>query len=185
MVGLSRHAIFNQVTASLARLDTEYVDLLQIHRFDYNTPIEETMAALHDLVKMGKVRYIGASSMWTYQFAQMQFCAERNGWTRFVSMQNQYSLLYREEEREMNRFCGETGVGLIPVRISLLFPSSPRAIILRFSGLIKIIAVGGSFAGEPRTTPLKARINNALRSRCCKGTSGSRLQDHRSRGRGC
>lgn len=112
--GLSRAAIFNAVNASLARLETDYIDLLQIHRFDSNTPIEETMEALHDLVKMGKVRYIGASSMWAYQFVMMQNCAEKHGWTKFVSMQNQHSLLYREEEREMNKYCLETGVGLIP-----------------------------------------------------------------------
>ncbi|KAE9377033.1 Aldo/keto reductase-like protein [Stipitochalara longipes BDJ] len=112
--GLSRQAIFNAVDASLKRLDTSYIDLLQIHRFDPNTPIEETMEALHDLVKSGKVRYIGASSMWATQFAQLQFAAEKNGWTKFISMQNHYNLLYREEEREMNRFCDATGVGLIP-----------------------------------------------------------------------
>jgi aryl-alcohol dehydrogenase-like predicted oxidoreductase len=111
---LSRAAIFNQVNASLRRLDVEYIDLLQIHRFDRNTPLEETMKALHDLVEAGKVRYIGASSMWATQFARMQFVAEKNGWTKFVSMQNHYNLLYREEEREMNRFCNDTGVGLIP-----------------------------------------------------------------------
>ncbi|EMR65650.1 putative aldo keto reductase protein [Eutypa lata UCREL1] len=112
--GLSRTAIFNMVNASLKRLDTDYIDLLQIHRFDYNTPIEETMKALNDLVEQGKVRYIGASSMWAVNFARMQFVAEKNGWTKFVSMQNHYNLLYREEEREMNRFCNDTGVGLIP-----------------------------------------------------------------------
>ncbi|RQM06154.1 hypothetical protein DH86_00003393 [Scytalidium sp. 3C] len=112
--GLSRQAIFNAVDASLKRLDTPYIDLLQIHRFDPNTPIEETMEALHDLVRSGKVRYIGASSMWASQFAQMQFVAEKNGWTKFISMQNHYNLIYREEEREMNRFCNDTGVGLIP-----------------------------------------------------------------------
>ena len=112
--GLSRKAIFSAVDASLRRMDIEYIDLLQIHRFDHNTPIEETLEALHDLVKAGKVHYIGASSMWTYQFAMMQFCAEKNGWTKFISMQNHYNLLYREEEREMNKFCQETGVGLIP-----------------------------------------------------------------------
>jgi len=112
--GLSRQAIFSAVDASLARLDTPYIDLLQIHRFDANVPIEETMEALHDLVKSGKVRYIGASSMWATQFARMQFVAEKHGWTKFVSMQNHYNLLYREEEREMNRFCNDTGVGLIP-----------------------------------------------------------------------
>ena len=112
--GLSRQGILAAVNASLARLDTPYIDLLQIHRFDKTVPIEETMKALHDLVESGKVRYIGASSMWVYQFATMQFVAEKNGWTKFVSMQNYYNLLYREEEREMNKFCLETGVGLIP-----------------------------------------------------------------------
>lgn len=112
--GLSRAAIFNQVEASLKRLDCGYIDLLQIHRYDHDTPIEETMKALHDLIQSGKVRYIGASSMWAYQFASLQFCAEKNGWTKFISMQNHYNLLYREEEREMNAFCNETGVGLVP-----------------------------------------------------------------------
>src|ERR1700761_2635323 len=95
--GLSRQAIFNAVDASLTRLETTYIDLLQIHRFDPNTPPEETMEALHDLIKMGKVRYIGASSMWTWQFQLLNYTAEKHGWTKFVSMQNQYSLLYREE----------------------------------------------------------------------------------------
>ncbi|KAI0168269.1 NADP-dependent oxidoreductase domain-containing protein [Pestalotiopsis sp. NC0098] len=111
---LSRTAIFNQVNASLRRLGTDYIDLLQIHRFDYDTPLEETMKALHDLVESGKVRYIGASSMWAVNFARLQFTAEKNGWTKFISMQNHYNLLYREEEREMIRFCNDTGVGLIP-----------------------------------------------------------------------
>ncbi|KAI9148778.1 Aldo/keto reductase [Paramyrothecium foliicola] len=112
--GLSRAAIFNQVEASLKRLNTTYIDLLQIHRFDTTTPIEETMKALHDLVESGKVRYIGANSMLATRFARMQACAERNGWTKFVSMQPRYSLLYREEEREMLQYCKETGVGVIP-----------------------------------------------------------------------
>ncbi|OJD40215.1 aldo-keto reductase [Diplodia corticola] len=112
--GLSRAAIFNAVDASLERLQTSYIDVLQIHRFDPEVPVEETMEALHDLVRAGKVRYIGASSMWAYQFAKMQFAAERRGWTKFVSMQNHYSLCYREEEREMIPFCKESGVGLIP-----------------------------------------------------------------------
>ncbi|CAH0024826.1 unnamed protein product, partial [Clonostachys rhizophaga] len=112
--GLSRTAIFNQVEASLKRLGTTYIDLLQIHRYDNSVPIEETLKALHDLVQSGKVHYIGASSMWATQFARLQFCAEQNGWTKFVSMQDQYNLLYREEEHEMIRFCNETGVGLIP-----------------------------------------------------------------------
>ncbi|KAI9677019.1 MAG: hypothetical protein M1817_006858 [Caeruleum heppii] len=113
-VGLSRQAIFNAVDASLRRLQTDYIDLLQIHRFDKNIPIAETMEALHDLVKSGKVRYIGASSMWTFQFAMMQGVAGKHGWTKFVSMQNHYNLLYREEERDMNKYCDLTGVGLIP-----------------------------------------------------------------------
>ncbi|KZT53424.1 Aldo/keto reductase [Calocera cornea HHB12733] len=112
--GLSRAAIFNQVADSLARLETDYIDLLQIHRADANTPAEETMEALHDLVKSGKVRYIGASSMWAWQLANYNHVAEQHGWTKFVSMQSQYSLLYREEEREMNAFCNYSGVGLIP-----------------------------------------------------------------------
>ncbi|KAK5708755.1 hypothetical protein LTR17_020409 [Elasticomyces elasticus] len=112
--GLSRTAIFEAVNASLRRMDLEYMDLLQIHRYDPYTPMEETMEALHDLVRSGKVRYIGASSMFAYQFAMYQHTAERHGWTKFISMQNHYNLLYREEEREMNKFCDATGVGLIP-----------------------------------------------------------------------
>ncbi|KAK9383358.1 Aldo/keto reductase [Kockiozyma suomiensis] len=113
-MGLSRTAIFHQVEGSLRRLETDYIDLLQIHRFDYATPIEETMCALNDLVRSGKVRYIGASSMFSFQFAMMQACAEKNGWTKFVSMQDECSLLYREEEREMIKYCNLTGVGIIP-----------------------------------------------------------------------
>jgi len=114
MSGLSRQAIFQQVEASLKRLEVDYIDLLQIHRCDMNTPFEETMCALNDLVRWGKVRYIGASSMWAWQFAEYQNVAEKNGWAKFISMQNHYSLLYREEEREMNKYCDYTGVGLIP-----------------------------------------------------------------------
>ncbi|EJT99148.1 Aldo/keto reductase [Dacryopinax primogenitus] len=112
--GLSRAAIFNQVEASLARLETDYIDLLQIHRADPNTPAEETMWALNDLVRSGKVRYIGASTMWAWQLAEYNNVAEKHGWTKFVSMQSQYSLLYREEEREMNAYCNRFGLGLIP-----------------------------------------------------------------------
>lgn len=111
--GLSRSAIFASVDASLARLGTSYIDVLQIQRFDPTTPAEETMKALHDLVQAGKVRYLGASSMWATQFAQLQFVAESRGWTKFVSMQNYYNLCYREEEREMMRYCRQTGVGVI------------------------------------------------------------------------
>jgi aryl-alcohol dehydrogenase (NADP+) len=112
--GLSRKHIMDGVDASLQRLGTDYIDLYQIHRWDYKTPIAETMEALHDVVKSGKVRYIGASSMWAWQFAQAQHTAERNGWTKFVSMQNHYNLIYREEEREMIPQCINMGVGLIP-----------------------------------------------------------------------
>jgi 1-deoxyxylulose-5-phosphate synthase len=112
--GLSRKHIFDSIDASLKRLGMDYVDLYQIHRFDTTTPIEETMEALHDVVKAGKVRYLGASSMWTWQFAQMQYTAEKHGWTKFISMQNHYNLIYREEEREMNPYCRATGVGIIP-----------------------------------------------------------------------
>ena len=112
--GLSRKHILQAIDASLRRLGTDYVDLYQIHRFDEATPVEETMEALHDVVKSGKARYIGASSMWAWRFAKMQRAAERGGWTRFVSMQNHYNLIYREEEREMIPFCIEEGVGVIP-----------------------------------------------------------------------
>jgi aryl-alcohol dehydrogenase-like predicted oxidoreductase len=112
--GLSRKAILNEIDNSLRRLGTDYVDLYQIHRWDPNTPIEETMETLHDLIKAGKVRYIGASSMSAWQFAKAQHVAERNGWTRFVSMQNMVNLLYREEEREMLPLCKDQGVGVIP-----------------------------------------------------------------------
>jgi len=112
--GLSRRAIMEQIDASLRRLDTDYVDLYQIHRFDPRTPVEETMEALHDVVKAGKARYIGASSMWAWQFAKMQHAADLRGWTRFISMQNQYSLLQREDEREMMPLLLDQGVGSMP-----------------------------------------------------------------------
>jgi aryl-alcohol dehydrogenase-like predicted oxidoreductase len=112
--GLSRKAIMEQIDASLARLDTDYVDLYQIHRLDPETPVEETMEALHDVVKAGKARYIGASSMWAWQFSKMQYVADLHGWTRFVSMQDQYNLMQREEEREMFGLLADQGVGSIP-----------------------------------------------------------------------
>ena len=112
--GLSRKHIMDSIDNSLRRLQMDYVDLYQIHRWDYNTPIEETMQALHDLVRMGKVRYIGASSMFAWQFAKAQYTADLHGLTRFISMQNHYNLVYREEEREMIPFCIDQGVGLIP-----------------------------------------------------------------------
>jgi aryl-alcohol dehydrogenase-like predicted oxidoreductase len=112
--GLSRKAIMQEIDASLKRLGTDYVDLYQIHRFDGTTPIEETLEALHDVVKAGKARYIGASSMYAWQFATMLYTAEKHGWTRFVTMQNYLNLLYREEEREMLPLCAAEGIGVIP-----------------------------------------------------------------------
>jgi len=112
--GLSRKAIMEQIDASLRRLGTDYVDVYQIHRFDEDTPVEETMEALHDVVKSGKARYLGASSMYAWQFAKMQSVARRNGWTPFVSMQNQYSLMMREDEKEMYGLLADEGVGSIP-----------------------------------------------------------------------
>src|SRR6266849_317925 len=112
--GLSRKEIFYELDQSLRRLETDYVDLYQIHRWDYETPIEETLEALHDIVKSGKVRYIGASSMYAWQFGKMLAVAEARGWSRFVSMQNHYNLIYREEEREMLPLCRAEGIGVVP-----------------------------------------------------------------------
>ncbi|MFD4641804.1 aldo/keto reductase [Lentzea sp. NPDC058436] len=112
--GLSRKAIFAEIDNSLRRLGTDYVDLYQIHRFDSTVPLEETLEALHDVVKSGKARYIGASSMYAWQFAKALFTQKANGWTKFVSMQNHYNLLYREEEREVLPFCADQGVAVIP-----------------------------------------------------------------------
>ncbi|WP_127593004.1 aldo/keto reductase [Paenibacillus lautus] len=113
-MGLSRKSIMSEIDKSLKRLGTDYVDLYQIHRWDYDTPIEETMEALHDVVKAGKARYIGASAMYAWQFLKAQHVAEKNGWTRFVSMQNHYNLIYREEEREMLPLCKYEKIGVIP-----------------------------------------------------------------------
>ncbi len=112
--GLSRKAIFAEIDASLKRLGTDYVDLYQIHRFDSQTPLEETLEALHDVVKAGKACYIGASSMWAWQFAKALFAQDKHGWTRFISMQDHYNLLYREEEREMFGLCADQNIGVIP-----------------------------------------------------------------------
>ena len=112
--GLSRKHIFEAIEASLKRLGTDYVDLYQIHRFDYETPVEETLRALHDLIRMGKTRYIGASSMYAWQFARMLYTSRLNDWEPFISMQNHYNLIYREEEREMFPLCREEGIGVIP-----------------------------------------------------------------------
>lgn len=112
--GLSRKAIMQEVEHCLERLQTDYIDILYIHRWDYHTPIEETMCALNDLVRSGKVHYLGASSMYAWQFQKAQYVAEKNGWTKFSVMQGHYNLLYREEEREMNPFCLDSGVALVP-----------------------------------------------------------------------
>jgi aryl-alcohol dehydrogenase-like predicted oxidoreductase len=112
--GLSRKHILASIDASLTRLRTDHVDLYQVHRWDPDTPVEETLEALHDVVRAGKARYIGASSMYAWQFAKAQYTATLHGWTRYVSMQNHYNLVYREEEREMNPLCRDLGVGLIP-----------------------------------------------------------------------
>jgi aryl-alcohol dehydrogenase (NADP+) len=112
--GLSRKAIMAEIDHSLTRLGTDYVDLYQIHRWDYETPIEETLQALHDVVKAGKARYIGASSMYAWQFSKALYLAEKHGWTKFVTMQNHYNLIYREEEREMLPLCADQGIGVIP-----------------------------------------------------------------------
>ena len=112
--GLSRKAIMHEIDASLQRLGTDHVDLYQIHRWDYETPIEETMEALHDVVRAGKARYIGASSMYAWQFAKALYTSDMNGWTRFVTMQNYLNLMYREEEREMLPLCRAEGVGVLP-----------------------------------------------------------------------
>ncbi len=113
-VGLSRKAILTEIDNSLRRLQTDYVDLYQIHRFDHTTPVEETVEALNDVVRAGKARYVGASSMYAWEFAKMLHVAERHGWARFVSMQDHYNLLYREEEREMLPLCADEGIGVIP-----------------------------------------------------------------------
>ncbi len=113
-MGLSRKSIMAQIDHSLRRLGTDYVDLYQIHRWDPRTPIEETLEAMHDVVKAGKARYIGASSMYAWQFSKALYLAERHGWTRFATMQNHYNLLYREEEREMMPLCQDQGIGVIP-----------------------------------------------------------------------
>ena len=112
--GLSRKHIMSSIDASLKRLGTDYIDLYQIHRWDYETPIEETMETLHDIVRAGKARYIGTSAMYAWQFAKAQYIADLRGWTRFVSMQNHYNLIYREDERELLPFCQDQGIGVIP-----------------------------------------------------------------------
>jgi aryl-alcohol dehydrogenase-like predicted oxidoreductase len=145
--GLSRKHVFDAVEASVGRLGT-YLDVLQIHRLDKSTSKEEIMEALHDVVKSGNVRYIGASSMRATEFAQLQFTAEKNHWTKFISMQNFYNLIYREEEREMIPFCNDTGIGLIPwspiARGILARPSGGNSLRSESDPFIQVLNLGGS-----------------------------------------
>ncbi|MGW0998573.1 aldo/keto reductase [Streptomyces sp. NPDC002523] len=140
--GLSRKAVMSEIDHSLRRLGTDYVDLYQIHRYDHSTPVEETMEALHDLVKAGKVRYIGASSMYAWEFSKAQYTADLNGWTRFVSMQNHYNLLYREEEREMLPLCADQGVGVLP------WSPLARGRLTRDWGTVTDRSAGDAFGGR-------------------------------------
>ncbi|KZV96940.1 Aldo/keto reductase [Exidia glandulosa HHB12029] len=163
--GLSRKYIFDAVDASLARLGTPYIDVLQIHRLDRETPPEEIMEALHEIVQSGKVRYIGASSMKAHEFVELQFIATRRGWTKFVSMQNFYNLLYREEEREMIPFCKKTGVGLIPwsplacgVLTRPYHADTPRSL----SDQLYKNAFGAARASKTRSASLDEEITNRV-----------------------
>ncbi|MGO4374127.1 aldo/keto reductase [Paenibacillus sp. MCAF20] len=158
--GLSRKAIMSEIDKSLKRLGTDYVDLYQIHRWDYDTPIEETMEALHDVVKAGKARYIGASAMFAWQFQKALHVAERNGWTRFVSMQNHLNLIYREEEREMMPLCKEEKIGVIPYS-PLASASADLSIIERVAAIAEKrgvpraqIALAWLLQKEPVTAPI-------------------------------
>jgi len=152
--GLSRKHIMTAIDASLRRLNMDYVDLYQIHRWDRSTPIEETMQALEDVVRAGKARYIGASSMYAWQFAKAQYCADAHGWTRFSSMQNHYNLLYREEEREMIPQCIDQGVGVIP-----------------WSPLARGVLAGNRARSGERHTTRRAPIPSATRCTGCRRTS--------------
>lgn len=151
--GLSRKAIMSEIDKSLKRLGTDYVDLYQIHRWDYNTPIEETMEALHDVVKAGKVRYIGASAMYAWQFLKAIHVAEKNGWTRFVSMQNHLNLIYREEEREMLPLCKAEKIGVIPY--------SPLA--------------GGRLTRDPQETTHRSETDQIAKQKYDKTADADRL----------
>lgn len=147
--GLSRKHIFDSVDASLKRLDLEYIDLLQIHRFDPNTPIKETMKALHDIVESGKVRYIGASSMWAHQLLEMQYTARLNGWTEFISMQNLHNATYREEEREMVPSLAKFGMGMIPWSpVAMGFLTRPHS---SFTSSERGTSMKGTFMGNEFT----------------------------------
>ena len=163
--GLSRRHILASVDASLERLGLDYIDLYQIHRWDHSTPIEETMEALDDVIRAGKVRYIGASSMYAWQFAKAQYTADLGGWTRFVSMQNHYNLLYREEEREMIPLCVDMGVGLLP------WSPLARGLLARPSAESKATPRGKSDAftplwyDDPEHDPVITAVGNVAEER--------------------
>ena len=178
--GLSRKAIMTEIDGSLRRLGTDYIDLYQIHRWDYRTPIEETLEALHDVVKAGKARYLGASSMFAWQFCTALHVAERHGWTRFVSMQNHYNLLYREEEREMLGLCRSEGIGVIPwsplARGKLTrpwedSPSTERAATDEFGKTL----YSHSATGRIRPSGHRARRHDCRCTRSAAGTGGAGL----------
>ncbi|KAM3084031.1 hypothetical protein ACMFMG_001861 [Clarireedia jacksonii] len=157
--GLSRKHIFDSVDASLKRLGLEYIDLLQIHRFDKNTPIKETMKALHDIVQTGKVRYIGASSMWAHQLLEMQYTARMNGWTEFISMQNLHNAMYREEEKEMVPSLKKFGMGMIPWSpVAMGFLARPHSAFLESE---RGAAMNGKLMGAD-ITDVDAKINERI-----------------------
>ena len=177
--GLSRKHILSAIDASLERLGMDYVDLYQIHRWDNRTPIEETMEALHDVVRAGKARYIGASSMFVWQFAKAQHVAEQNGWTQFVSMQNHYNLVYREEEREMIPLCVDQGVGVIPWS-PLREACSPATAAVR--------ARSGRRARRPissRTTSTASRPTSTWSRLSARWPRSGVCRPRRSRSHGC
>jgi aryl-alcohol dehydrogenase-like predicted oxidoreductase len=164
--GLSRKRILHAVDASLKRLGTDYIDLYQIHRFDPDTPLEETLEALHDVVKAGKVRYLGASSMWAWQFAKIQHVAREHGWTGFASMQNHYNLVYREEEREMNPLCHDAGVALLPWSpLARGFLVSDPATDTRGSARSEADATARSFYGRPADLQVRLALHTLARDK--------------------
>ncbi len=177
--GLSRKHVLAAIDASLDRLQMDYVDLYQIHRWDPRTPIEETMEALHEVVRAGKARYIGASSMFAWQFAKAQAVAERNGWTRFVSMQPHYNLIYREEEREMIPLCVDQGVGVIP------WSPLARGVL---AGNARAAASGGRrdrTRTRSRTTCPASRRTSTSSSASRRSRPSAACRRRRSRSRGC
>jgi 1-deoxyxylulose-5-phosphate synthase len=164
--GLSRKRILHAVDASLKRLGTDYIDLYQIHRFDPATPLEESVEALHDVVKAGKVRYLGASSMWAWQFAKIQQVAKEHGWTRFASMQNHYNLVYREEEREMIPLCRDAGVALLPWSpLARGFLVSDPATDSRGSARSEADATARNFYGRPADLQVRQALHALARDK--------------------